>query len=62
MKTSELIKLLKAHGCYPIKHGGNHDIRYSPITGKKIIIGRHPGQEIKKGTAMAILKRTGIEI
>ena len=37
-------------------------IWYSPITGKKFIVGRHPGQEIKKGTAMAILKRTGIEI
>lgn len=62
MKTTELIKLLRENGCYLVKHGANHDIWYSPITKKTFLVGRHPGQEIKKGTASAILKRTGIEI
>jgi predicted RNA binding protein YcfA (HicA-like mRNA interferase family) len=62
MKTNELNKLLRQHGCYLVRHGGNHDVWYSPLTKKEFIVGRHPGQEIKKGTVGAILKRTGIEI
>ena len=35
MKTSQLTKLLKAAGCSIVRHGGNHDIWYSPIQGFK---------------------------
>ncbi|WP_366806632.1 type II toxin-antitoxin system HicA family toxin [uncultured Dialister sp.] len=31
MKTSELIKILKSHGCVFVRSGGNHDMWYSPI-------------------------------
>ena len=34
MKRSELLKILKKNGCKLIGHGGNHDLYYSPITGK----------------------------
>lgn len=30
MKTSELIKILKSHGCVFVRSGGNHDMWYSP--------------------------------
>ena len=28
MKISELVKILKKHGCYKKRSGGNHDIWY----------------------------------
>lgn len=61
MKTSELIKLLKKHGCYLVENGGRHDHYYSPITNKIIVVGRHKSEEVKKGTAMKILKDAGIK-
>lgn len=36
MKRSELLKILKKNGCKLIGHGGNHDLYYSPITGKQL--------------------------
>lgn len=61
MKTSELIRLLKKHGCYKVPGGTRHDVYYSPITGKTILIGRHKSQEVALGTANAILKDAGIK-
>ena len=60
MKTSELIKLLKAAGCYIIRHGGNHDIWFSPITGNSFPVGRHQSKDVPKGTAGSIRKQAGI--
>lgn len=55
MKTSELIKILKSHGCVFVRSGGNHDMWYSPITNRQFPIGRH-SKEVKTGTAKAILR------
>jgi len=41
MKRSELLKILKKNGCKLIGHGGNHDLYYSPITGKQFPVWRH---------------------
>ncbi|MBD9177947.1 MAG: type II toxin-antitoxin system HicA family toxin [Odoribacter splanchnicus] len=60
MKTSELIKLLLAAGCYIVRNGGNHDIWFSPITGNKFPVGRHQSQEVPKGTERSIRKQAGI--
>jgi len=60
MKTSELIKLLKAAGCYIIRHGGNHDMWFSPTTGEKFVVGRHQSKEVPTGTAKSIRKQAGI--
>jgi predicted RNA binding protein YcfA (HicA-like mRNA interferase family) len=60
MKNSEIVKLLKKNGCILIRHGSNHDIWYSPITKKQFAVPRHK-DEIKTGTAKAILKEAGIE-
>lgn len=60
MKYSELKKLLKAHGCKLDHEGGNHEIWYSPITGKMFPIGRHKAEEVAAGTLKAILKQAGI--
>lgn len=61
MKTSELIKILKSHGCVFVRSGGNHDMWYSPIMNRQFPIGRH-SKEVKTGTAKAILRQAGISM
>lgn len=61
MKTSELVKLIKKGGCYIVRHGSNHDIWYSPKTGKKFEVDRHGSKEIATGTANKILKDAGLK-
>jgi predicted RNA binding protein YcfA (HicA-like mRNA interferase family) len=61
MKTSELIRILKEHGCYLHEEGGNHSRYYSPITGKYFSVGRHGSKEVAVGTANRILKDAGIK-
>ena len=41
MKYSELKKLLKKNGCRMEREGANHELWYSPITGKTFPVGRH---------------------
>ncbi len=59
MKNAELRKLLKKSKCSLIRHGSNHDIWYSPITGQHFAVPRHK-DEIKTGTAKSILRSAGI--
>lgn len=61
MKTSELLKLLKKHGITFVCNGGNHDIYYSPITHKKLKIGRHGSKEVATGTVNQILRDAGLK-
>lgn len=60
MKYSELMAELKAAGCYLSTHGGNHDMWYSPITGRKFPVPRHQSHEIPKSTEKSIRKLAGI--
>lgn len=60
MKSAELIKLLKEYGCEFVRHGkGDHQIWYSPITGKKFVV-PHPKKETPLGTLKSIKKSAGI--
>lgn len=61
MKVSELIKILKKNGCSCKRHGSNHDIWYSPKTGKEFAMPRHGAKEIRTGTANGILKDAGLK-
>ena len=60
MKTSELLRLLSARGCYKVSAGKEHDVWYSPITSVRIRVPRHQGKEVPVGTLRAILKQAGI--
>ena len=60
MKTSELKRILKAHGCYELSSGKEHDVWYSPVTQAKIRLPRHQSQEVPKGTLKSILRQAGI--
>jgi len=61
MKFSELKKLLQKSGCRKVSEGGNHEIWYSPITGKKFSLGRHNSQEVASGTLAQIKRLSGIK-
>lgn len=61
MRYSELERLLRRHGCYPIREGHKHTIWFSPITGNEFPVGRHRSEEVKSGTLDKILKQAGIK-
>ena len=61
MKTSALKRLLRKAGCYKKVEGGNHELWYSPATGKTNPISRHDAQEIASGTAEKIMKDAGLK-
>ena len=61
MKASELKKLLRASGCYIHREGTNHEIWFSPITGKKFPVPRHDAKEIATSTVSSIKRSAGIE-
>lgn len=46
MKYNQLYAELKAAGCYVVRHGGEHDVWFSPKTGKKFSIPRHGSKEV----------------
>ena len=49
MKINELTRRLHKAGCFVVRNGGDHDIWYSPITGKLRPVPRHGTQEVPKG-------------
>ncbi|MDR2742422.1 MAG: type II toxin-antitoxin system HicA family toxin [Treponema sp.] len=52
-------QILKAHGCYFVRHGkGDHDIWYSPITGKNFPV---DGKIRIRHAANGIMKQAGID-
>lgn len=61
MKGCELKKQLSTSGCYIIREGSNHEIWYSPITGKKFTVPRHDSKEIAPGTVRNIKRSAGIQ-
>lgn len=61
MKYSELIREVKSFGCFLKRHGSNHDVYQSPITGKLFTIPRHHSEEVPKGTLNSIRKTAGIK-
>lgn len=60
MKTSEFLRQAKKIGCYFVEHGKEHDLWFSPVTGKYFRVPRHPSQEIAKGTLRSMQKDAGL--
>lgn len=61
MKCSELFRLLKKEGWYPVSQKGSH-VKLKHDTRKGIIIfPNHGSQEVGKGLEKIILKYAGIE-
>ncbi len=61
MTYAELIRFLKKNGCILSSHNSNHDMYYSPITGKRFPVGRHIKQEVRPGTLNCILLQAGLK-
>ena len=61
MKTKDLLKLLKKHGCYLYRNGKKHDIWYSPVTDRQFPIPGHKS-EIPTGTLHSILTDAGVSM
>lgn len=56
---ADLLKILKQHGCYFIRHGkGSHDIWCSPINGRRFSIQKKIRSRI---TANNLLKQAGLD-
>jgi len=56
MKHNHLIDRLKAAGCSVVRHGGKHDVWYSPITGRSRPVPRHGSKEVPKGLLKTLEK------
>lgn len=61
LSPKHLIQLLEENGYVFKRAKGSHQVYYNPINNKTIIVPYHNGQDLKKGTFMAILKQAGIE-
>jgi len=45
-----------------VRHGANHDIWHSPITGNRFPIPRHIAKEMALGTLKDIARKSGVEL
>lgn len=61
LRYSELKKELQKQGCRLHHEGGNHEIWYSPITGKLFPVIRHNTEEVKAGTLKSIKQAAGLK-
>ncbi len=61
MKTRELIKKLKAAGCWFLYEGTNHSWWWSPITNQKFQVPRHATQDIGPSLIKDIEKQSGVK-
>ena len=57
MSYNEFVRRLKAAKCRLVRHGSDHDIWYSPITGLTERVPRHGSKEIHKGLLKTLEKR-----
>ena len=57
MKTNQFVRRLKAAGCSLVRHGGGHDIWYSPITGLTERVPRHGSKEVHPGLLKTLERR-----
>ena len=62
MKCSELFRLLKKEGWYPVSQKGSHVKMRHDTRGGTIIFPNHGSQEVGKGLEKKILKDAGIEV
>jgi len=49
MSHNDFVKRLLSAGCRLLRHGRDHDIWYSPITGKTRPVPRHGSKEVRTG-------------
>lgn len=60
VRYAELKRQMRGIKCYVVREGANHELWYSPITGKIFPVSRHDGQEIPAGTLKSIKRDAGL--
>ena len=60
MKRSELLKILKSHGCKFLEDATNHE-KWGNPAGKKFSVPRHNAKDLPKYLVNDILKQAGIK-
>ena len=60
MKCSELLRILKKDGWYPVSQKGSHIKMKHDLKPGMIIFPNHGSQEVEKGLEKKILKDAGI--
>ena len=61
MKYGQLKAELAAAGRSLLRRGGNHEIWYSPITGKRFPVPSHGSKEVAPSTEHYIRKNAGLK-
>lgn len=61
LKTTELIRKLKAAGCWFESEGTNHSWWWSPITEQRFQVPRHANKDIGKNLLKDIEKQSGVK-
>ena len=61
LNPKHLIKILEQQGFIFKRSKGSHQLYYSPVTNKTVIVPVHGGKDMKKGTFLAVLKQAGID-
>lgn len=62
MKSSELLRILKKDGWYPVSQKGSHVKMKHELKSGTLIFPNHGSQEVGKGFEKKILKDAGIKI
>jgi len=62
MKINELVRKLKAAGCWYLSPGKNHDWWWSPITNQRFQVPRHGTQDIGPNLLKDIKKQSGVNL
>jgi mRNA interferase HicA len=60
MKCSELLRILKKDGWYPVSRKGSHLKLVHPVKKNVIIFPNHGSRELGKGMEIRILKDAGL--
>jgi mRNA interferase HicA len=61
MKCSELIRILKNHGCFIARQSGSHLVMKHRVKKGQIVVPDHGSSEIGRGLMAKILKDAGIK-
>lgn len=60
MRVGEFKREMRKAGCYFVRHGGDHDRWYSPITNKKFSVPRHDNDDMGPDMEYKLRKLSGV--
>lgn len=61
MKVNQFVALMKRNGCFLLRHGGRHDVWFSPKTNQSFSVPRHSSKELLKGIEAEGRKALGLK-